>query len=195
MGLASPSFWAAQLPAACSPCSGFWKGSHALCHFVLLSRNSHPILSGVSVWPTQSRRPLPLLPPAHPASPHSPSRNTYHTHTHTLTHKAREVKIEMATELTAAQLRAYDGSDASKPIYVAIRGKVYDVSAGRGFYGPGGDYAIFAGREASRALAKMSKDSGDVSGDLAGLSEKELGVLADWETKFQAKYPVVGRLA
>uniref|UniRef100_A0ACD5ZA98 Uncharacterized protein n=1 Tax=Avena sativa TaxID=4498 RepID=A0ACD5ZA98_AVESA len=101
----------------------------------------------------------------------------------------------MATELTAAQLRAYDGSDASKPIYVAIRGKVYDVSAGRGFYGPGGDYALFAGREASRALAKMSKESGEVSGDLSGLTEKELGVLADWETKFQAKYPVVGRLA
>uniref|UniRef100_A0ACD5Z595 Uncharacterized protein n=1 Tax=Avena sativa TaxID=4498 RepID=A0ACD5Z595_AVESA len=101
----------------------------------------------------------------------------------------------MATELTAAQLRAYDGSDPSKPIYVAIRGKVYDVSAGRGFYGPGGDYALFAGREASRALAKMSKESGDVSGDLSGLTEKELGVLADWETKFQAKYPVVARLA
>ncbi|KAK1620530.1 hypothetical protein QYE76_026047 [Lolium multiflorum] len=101
----------------------------------------------------------------------------------------------MSTELTAAQLSAYDGSDASKPIYVAIRGKVYDVSAGRGFYGPGGDYAVFAGREASRALAKMSKDTADVSGDLAGLSDKELGVLADWEKKFLAKYPVVGRLA
>ncbi|XP_048536452.1 probable steroid-binding protein 3 [Triticum urartu] len=101
----------------------------------------------------------------------------------------------MATELTAAQLRAYDGTDASKPIYVAIRGKVFDVSAGRGFYGPGGDYALFAGCEAARALAKMSKDAADVSGDLSGLSDKELGVLADWESKFQAKYPVVARLA
>ncbi|KAG8072725.1 hypothetical protein GUJ93_ZPchr0006g46148 [Zizania palustris] len=100
----------------------------------------------------------------------------------------------MATVLTAAQLRAYDGSDSSKPIYVSIRGKVYDVTSGRGFYGPGGDYAIFAGREASRALGKMSKDDADVSGDLSGLSDKELGVLADWETKFQAKYPIVARL-
>lgn len=101
----------------------------------------------------------------------------------------------MSTELTAAQLRAYDGSDASKPIYVSIRGKVYDVTKARNFYGPGGDYALFAGREASRALAKMSKETGDVSGDLSGLSDKELTVLADWETKFQAKYPVVARLA
>jgi membrane-associated progesterone receptor component len=101
----------------------------------------------------------------------------------------------MATELTAAQLRAYDGTDPSKPIYVSVRGKVYDVTSGRGFYGPGGAYAVFAGREASRALGKMSKDEADVSGDLSGLTDKELGVLADWETKFQAKYPVVARLA
>ncbi|CAD6241974.1 unnamed protein product [Miscanthus lutarioriparius] len=99
----------------------------------------------------------------------------------------------MATELTAAQLRAYDGTDPSKPIYVSVRGKVYDVTSGRGFYGPGGAYAVFAGREASRALGKMSKDEADVSGDLSGLTDKELGVLADWETKFQAKYPVVAR--
>lgn len=113
----------------------------------------------------------------------------------TPTTRSAQSEIEMATELTAAQLRAYDGTDASKPIYVAIRGKVFDVSAGRGFYGPGGDYALFAGREAARALAKMSKDAADVSGDLSGLSDKELGVLADWESKFQAKYPVVARLA
>ncbi|XP_074584235.1 putative steroid-binding protein 3 [Curcuma longa] len=98
-------------------------------------------------------------------------------------------------ELTLQQLRDFDGSDASKPIYVAIRGTIYDVSAGKGFYGPGGAYAAFAGRETSRALAKMSKEEGDVCGNLEGLSEKELGVLADWEKKFQAKYPVVGRLA
>jgi membrane-associated progesterone receptor component len=100
----------------------------------------------------------------------------------------------MSTELTAAQLRAYDGSDPSKPIYLAIRGKVYDVTSGRSFYGPGGSYAMFAGREAARALGKMSKEEADISGDLSGLSDKELGVLADWETKFQAKYPVVARL-
>lgn len=54
---------------------------------------------------------------------------------------------------------------------------------------------MFAGREASSALAKMSKVDADVSGDLSGLSDKELDILIDWETKFQAKYPVVARLA
>ncbi|CAA7408113.1 unnamed protein product [Spirodela intermedia] len=97
-------------------------------------------------------------------------------------------------ELTAAELRAYDGSEEGKPIYVAVKGTVYDVTSGKGFYGPGGSYCMFAGRDASRALGKMSKSEEEVSGNLDGLTEKELGVLDDWEKKFQAKYPVVGRL-
>ncbi|KAL9233938.1 hypothetical protein vseg_008870 [Gypsophila vaccaria] len=97
-------------------------------------------------------------------------------------------------ELTLEQLKQYDGSDPSKPIYVAIKGQIFDVTTGLSFYGPGGPYSMFAGKDASRALAKMSKDENDVVASLDGLSDKELGVLADWETKFQAKYPVVGRV-
>ncbi|CAA6671012.1 unnamed protein product [Spirodela intermedia] len=87
-------------------------------------------------------------------------------------------------ELTAAELRAYDGSEEGKPIYVAVKGLLRS----------GGSYCMFAGRDASRALGKMSKSEEEVSGNLDGLTEKELGVLDDWEKKFQAKYPVVGRL-
>lgn len=95
-------------------------------------------------------------------------------------------------ELTAQQLKAYDGSDPSKPIYVAIKGRIFDVTAGNSFYGPGGAYCMFAGKDASRALAKMSKNEEDVTPSLDGLSEKEMGVLNDWEKKFEAKYPIVG---
>lgn len=97
-------------------------------------------------------------------------------------------------EFTAEQLKQYDGSDPSKPIYVALKGRVFDVTTGNNFYGPGGPYAMFAGKDASRALAKMSKLEEDISPSLHGLSDKELEVLADWDTKFQAKYPVIGRV-
>jgi predicted heme/steroid binding protein len=40
--------------------------------------------------------------------------------------------------LTKAELAQHDGSDASLPLYIAVRGRIYDVSAGRSFYGPGG---------------------------------------------------------
>lgn len=95
-------------------------------------------------------------------------------------------------ELTAQQLKAYDGTDPSKPIYVAIKGRIFDVTTGNSFYGPGGAYCMFAGKDASRALAKMSKNEEDVTPSLDGLSEKEMGVLTDWEKKFEAKYPIVG---
>lgn len=62
------------------------------------------------------------------------------------------------------------------------------------FYGPGGPYAFFAGRETSRALALMSFDPRDFNCDLSDLSEAELEVLQDWEEKFKEKYVKVGSI-
>ncbi|OWM78855.1 membrane steroid-binding protein 2-like [Punica granatum] len=97
-------------------------------------------------------------------------------------------------DVTEEQLRAYDGSDPTKPLLMAIKGQIYDVSRGRMFYGPGGPYAMFAGRDASRALALMSFDPKDLTGNIEGLSESELEVLQDWEYKFMEKYVKVGQL-
>ncbi|XP_030525937.1 membrane steroid-binding protein 2-like [Rhodamnia argentea] len=97
-------------------------------------------------------------------------------------------------DVTEEQLRAYDGSDPSKPLLMAIKGQIYDVSRSRMFYGPGGPYALFAGRDASRALALMSFDPRDLTGNIEGLSESELEVLQDWEYKFMEKYVKVGQI-
>nr|KAJ0219135.1 hypothetical protein LSAT_V11C300109830 [Lactuca sativa] len=78
-------------------------------------------------------------------------------------------------ELTLDQLKQYDGTDPSNPIYIGVKGRIFDVSTAKSFYGPGGSYAMFAGKDASRALAKMSKNDEDVIGSLHGLTEKELG--------------------
>jgi len=84
--------------------------------------------------------------------------------------------------------------NANNPIYLSVRGTVYDVSRGRDFYGPGGPYATFTGEEVARAFALMSQDPKDFNDDLTGLSQTELGILSDWEAKFQAKYDIVGKL-
>jgi membrane-associated progesterone receptor component len=63
------------------------------------------------------------------------------------------------------------------------------------FYGPQGPYSLFAGRDATRALALMSFDPIDLTGDLDGLGPDELEVLQDWEDKFKERYPTVGHLA
>lgn len=62
----------------------------------------------------------------------------------------------------------------------------------RVFYGPGGPYALFAGKDASRALAKMSFEEKDLTGDVSGLGPFELEALQDWEHKFMSKYVKVG---
>lgn len=87
---------------------------------------------------------------------------------------------------------------AHAPIYLGVSGKVYDVSfGGVMFYGPGGGYARFAGKNASRALAKMSFDPKDTEDpDISELTEKEKKILSDWIKTFEERkmYPCVGRL-
>ncbi|XP_019195464.1 PREDICTED: membrane steroid-binding protein 1-like [Ipomoea nil] len=95
-------------------------------------------------------------------------------------------------EISGEELKQYDGSDPKKPLLMAIKGQIYDVSQSRIFYGPGGPYALFAGKDASRALAKMSFEEKDLTGDISGLSPFELEALQDWEYKFMSKYVKVG---
>lgn len=48
-----------------------------------------------------------------------------------------------------ADLLKYDGSGGSE-IYVAVKGQVFDVSSKADMYGPGGNYHVFAGKDASK---------------------------------------------
>ena len=83
-------------------------------------------------------------------------------------------------------------------IYIVASGKVFDVTSAKEFYGPGGGYHFFAGRDASRGLAKSSLNVATLSekpvGDLSGLTAEELDVLQQWVKKFKDKYPQVGVL-
>ncbi|XVF50522.1 hypothetical protein PTKIN_Ptkin04bG0108200 [Pterospermum kingtungense] len=97
-------------------------------------------------------------------------------------------------DITEEELRAYDGSDPKKPLLIAIKGQIYDVSFSASFYGRGGSYSMFTGRDASRALAMLSFKPEDLTGNIQGLSAEELSVLEDWEYKFRDKYPIVGRV-
>ncbi|KDP22298.1 hypothetical protein JCGZ_26129 [Jatropha curcas] len=97
-------------------------------------------------------------------------------------------------EVTEEDLKQYDGADPKKPLLMAIKGQIYDVSQSRMFYGPGGPYALFAGKDASRALAKMSFEEKDLTGDISGLGPFELEALQDWEYKFMSKYVKVGTI-
>ncbi|KAJ4907521.1 Membrane steroid-binding protein 1 [Raphanus sativus] len=95
-------------------------------------------------------------------------------------------------EITEEELKQYDGSDPQKPLLMAIKHQIYDVTQNRMYYGPGGPYALFAGKDASQALAKMSFEEKDLTWDISGLSPFELDALQDWEDKFMSNYAKVG---
>ncbi|KAF8001612.1 hypothetical protein HF325_004113 [Metschnikowia pulcherrima] len=77
---------------------------------------------------------------------------------------------------------------------------VFDVTNGKAFYGPGGPYENFAGRDASRGLALNSFDPAvltDLSepiDTLTDLSLEEKESLDNWKSHFENKYKVVGSL-
>jgi predicted heme/steroid binding protein len=114
---------------------------------------------------------------------------------------------------TQEQLKAYDGTDSGKPVYVAIKGTyhsplpplspfaprlvlrhlrmymydtgtVFDVTRKRETYGPGGSYAILAGKDGSRALGLSSLKPEDAVPDWSTLEEKDRKTLNDWHTFF-----------
>lgn len=97
-------------------------------------------------------------------------------------------------DYTEAELRELDGADPDKPVLLAIRGVVYDVTRGRSFYGKGGPYGAFAGKDCARALAKDSLEPEDLTGDVAGLTPVELERLEEWIELFEGKYHRLGRL-
>lgn len=104
---------------------------------------------------------------------------------------------------TTEQLGYFNGgaderTGEDKAVYLSVNGTVFDVSDGRSFYGPGGPYASFAGRECGVALAKMSFDTEHLD-NLSGckdLSYGEKDELDNWIYKFtyHRQYPVKGRL-
>ncbi|GAB4819871.1 hypothetical protein N2152v2_006917 [Parachlorella kessleri] len=104
-----------------------------------------------------------------------------------------EYRPRMVGDITLDELTKYDGRDPYRALLLAVRGKVYDVTEGRAFYGPGGGYHVFAGKEVARALGKMVISEAECTDKLEDLSEKELGTLKDWELKFEDKYKVVGQ--
>jgi membrane-associated progesterone receptor component len=104
---------------------------------------------------------------------------------------------------TTEQLKQYNGSDPTKPIFVAIKGSYYlifflssinglsisigtifDVSAKADVYGLGKSYNIFAGKDGSKGLGLSSLKEEDAVADYSGLDEKDRKVLDDWHSFF-----------
>ncbi|XP_037070093.1 LOW QUALITY PROTEIN: membrane-associated progesterone receptor component 1-like [Pollicipes pollicipes] len=98
-------------------------------------------------------------------------------------------------DFTLEQLKFYCGDErCDGRVLVAVNYKVFDVTKGKRFYGPGGPYAAFAGKDASRGLATFSVEGGDNHDDLSDLTPMQMESVREWEAQFTDRYVYVGKL-
>lgn len=106
------------------------------------------------------------------------------------------------------------GTDPNRPIYVAIKGIIFDVSRNSAYHVNGSYHgafsvwvfesvlgkekltmhSVFTGKDSSRALALSSLKPEDCRPDWYDLDEKDKGVLEDWFTYFSKRYNIVGKV-
>ncbi|KAJ3777457.1 cytochrome b5-like heme/steroid binding domain-containing protein [Lentinula raphanica] len=84
---------------------------------------------------------------------------------------------------TENELARYDGTDPSKPIYLAIDGDVYDVTKGSA-YRPGGPYHVLTGVDAARAFGTGCFKTHRIH-DLRGLTENEIKGVEHWKRFYE----------
>lgn len=136
--------------------------------------------------------------------PHEEQYRAKHQTKHNQMERKRSMSTGDASLADQTQLRYFTKSELNEfngtmdsEIYIALKGKVYDVSEKRDFYGPNGGYHLFAGKDATRALAKMSFEDADLENDrYDDLSFMEIETLNDWIAKFEVfnAYPIRGRV-
>ncbi|XP_060147188.1 neuferricin isoform X2 [Globicephala melas] len=92
------------------------------------------------------------------------------------------------------ELARYRGRPGDRGLYLALLGRVYDVSSGRRHYEPGAHYSGFAGRDASRAFVTGDYSEGGLVDDVSDLSFSEMLTLQSWLSFYEQNYEFIGRV-
>ena len=104
----------------------------------------------------------------------------------------RSSPYDSLPEMTLAELAKHTGS--GKTSYIGVGPYVFDVSSSE-MYKPGGNYSVFAGNDATVALARMSLKPEDLNIE-ADLTSQEQKTLNEWAEFYKTKknYPIIARL-
>jgi predicted heme/steroid binding protein len=100
------------------------------------------------------------------------------------------------TTFTVKELEEFGNGRNGNPIYLSIFGRVYDVTAGGKFYGEDASYAMFSGKDVTRALCLGCKESKCLIRSTEGLDEKQISEGKRWLSFFELhdKYHHIGNL-
>jgi hypothetical protein len=103
--------------------------------------------------------------------------------------------------MTADEIAVHDGlATRDSMLLLALKSStceqamILDVSSSPDYYGPGGPYHVFTGRDSSRAFSLTTLKPEHIHADMTGATPQEWAVLDDWAAKLSAKYPMVGTL-
>ncbi|KAI9582259.1 neuferricin homolog [Glossina fuscipes] len=97
--------------------------------------------------------------------------------------------------LTKEQLNEFNGV-GGQPIYLALLGRVYDVTRGEKHYGPGCAYHFFAGRDASVAFitGEFKNYIEDEADNVLALKSPAILSLINWEKFYKSDYIYIGKV-
>jgi membrane-associated progesterone receptor component len=97
---------------------------------------------------------------------------------------------------TASELQEFGSGMDERPIYLSVFGRVYDVSRGEKFYGPGASYSMFAGKDVTRALCLGCKAPECLVRSTEGLTEDQIEEGKRWLSFFHLhdKYNYIGSM-
>lgn len=115
--------------------------------------------------------------------------------------KAYQLYIDQSTNyetedivLTKAQLWKYTSANISPNIYLAIVGRVFDVTSGARFYGADGSYKFFSGIDGSRAFASGKFIEDGLTDDVSDLSPLDCAGIQSWLEHYYKQYTYVGKV-
>lgn len=80
-----------------------------------------------------------------------------------------------------------------KKIFLGFFGRLYDVSKGGRFYGKGGSYEFFAGKDATRAFA-TGDFKNDLNDKIDDLTDQQVAELFNWQSTYEKDYIYMGLL-
>jgi len=93
---------------------------------------------------------------------------------------------------TVEELGRYNNLDDG--LYLAIVGKIFDVTAGDKHYGPGATYHPFTGRDATLAFVTGEFTEEALTDDISSLSAAQCKSISTWVTFYDENYIYKGKL-
>jgi len=107
-----------------------------------------------------------------------------------------DAKPENVRIVTKEELARHDGNQTEGVLWLSIMSKVYDVSKGAEYYGVGGPYHVFVGRDGNVPFLTGVFNEEEAAKPVTDLTPHQLYNLETWTSFYdkEEKYPFIGLL-